>query len=109
MAPLAHHVFFTLHDDSTQACEALVDACWEYLRDHEGIVSFAVGQRTADLNREVNDRRFHVSLHIVFLDRAAHDTYQQSARHQEFIEACRSGWAEVRVFDSDLQPEKPPR
>ncbi|REJ90754.1 MAG: Dabb family protein, partial [Planctomycetota bacterium] len=46
------------------------------------------------------DRDFHVALHVVFEDRAAHDRYQPSDSHQQFIEQNRDTWSQVRVFDS---------
>lgn len=102
MAALAHHVFFTLQDDSDAAVEQLVAACKKYLDGHDGCLSFAVGKRTPDLLRDVNDQSFHVSLHVVLADRAAHDAYQVHPRHLEFIEQQKANWAQVRVFDSDL-------
>lgn len=102
MAQLAHHVFFTLHDASDDRTEQLIAACKHYLDAHDGVVSFAVGRRTPDLQREVNDAQFHVSLHVVFASRADHDAYQTHPRHLEFIAQQKPNWAQVRVFDSDL-------
>lgn len=97
---LAHNVFFTLKDASLPAIEALVDACHEYLKGHDGIVSFCAGQLVAEHKREVNVCDFHVGLHITFAAKADHDAYQTSARHHEFIEQCKDNWAQVRVFDT---------
>ena len=102
MSQLAHHVFFTLHDNSDTAKNQLVEACKKYLDNHDGVVYFAVGTRNPELDREVNDDHFDVSLHVVFQDRATHDTYQVADRHQQFIAEQRENWAQVRVFDSDL-------
>lgn len=102
MAQLAHHVFFTLHDNSDAACEGLVEACYKYLKDHTGVTYFSAGRRVPDLNRPVNDGTFDVSLHVVFADRSAHDVYQEAPLHKEFIASQSKNWAEVRVFDSDL-------
>lgn len=101
MARLAHHVFFTLNDRSDESAEALVAACQKYLDGHDGCVGFAVGRREPDYRREVNVD-YDVSLHVVFENRAAHDAYQVAPRHQKFIEENKDGWAEVRVFDSNL-------
>ena len=98
---LAHIVFFTLHDGSEDAVQRLIDSCQQHLNHHEGTVFFAVGRRNPDLAREVNDQDFHVALHVVFSDRAAHDAYQVSPRHQQFIAENKDTWARVRVFDSD--------
>jgi hypothetical protein len=101
---LAHNVFFALHDRSPAACQKLVDACRKYLAPHAGIVFFACGTRAAELTREVNDLDFDVGLHIVFTDRAAHDSYQDSGPHQQFIAESKANWRKVRVFDSLVAP-----
>ncbi len=96
----AHDVYFTLNDASAQARQALVDACRRYLSDHPGTIFFAAGARAAEMQREVNDRVFDVSLHVYFVDRAAHDAYQEHARHKQFIQEMSANWKAVRVFDS---------
>lgn len=95
----AHNVFFKLKDDSAEARQALLDGCHEFLTKHDGVDFFAAGV-LADSKREVNDRDFAVSLHIVFKDRAAHDAYQVAPRHDEFIVEFKDNWETVRVFDS---------
>ncbi|QDS92723.1 Stress responsive A/B Barrel Domain protein [Roseimaritima multifibrata] len=102
MAGLAHYVFFTLHDSSPEAIDALVNDCNHYLDGHDGCTSFLVGRRTPDLLRPVNDQTFHVSLQVTYESREAHDVYQTHPRHLEFIEKNKPTWAQVRVFDSNL-------
>lgn len=97
---LAHNVFFSLNDPSGDAIDRLVASCHKHLKDHPGVVFFAAGTLAEDLARPVNDRDFHVALHVVFEDRAAHDRYQPSDSHQQFIEENRDTWSQVRVFDS---------
>ena len=99
---LAHHVFFTLHDASATKIQDLKAACHKYLDHHPGVESFAVGVVNPDLDRPVNDRAYHVSLHVVFDSRESHDIYQVAPRHNEFIAEQKSNWSQVRVFDSDL-------
>jgi hypothetical protein len=101
---LAHHVFFSLHDNSDAARQKLIASCKKYLSDHPGTVSFAVGALAKDLNRPVNDLDFDVSLHVVFTDKAAHDAYQNAEKHLKFIEENKASWKKVRVFDSYLEP-----
>lgn len=100
---LAHNVYFTLHDDSPAAIDGLVAACHKYLKNHPGVVFFAAGRLEPELARPVNDRDFHVALHVVFKDRASHDLYQQAADHLRFIEENRENWKQVRVFDSVVE------
>ncbi len=103
-AMIAHMVYFSLKDNSADAKAKLVAACKKYLSKHPGEVFFAVGTLVEDLKRPVNDRDFDVALHIVFSDRAAHDTYQDAPRHKQFIEENKENWKKVRVFDSTVQP-----
>jgi hypothetical protein len=100
MAQLAHIVFFTLKDASDDAKSALVEACHRNLKGHPGEVFFAAGTLAEELDRPVNDRDFHVALHVVFKDKASQDDYQVAARHLQFIEENKANWQTVRVFDS---------
>ncbi len=97
---LAHNVFFSLHDASPEARQRLVESCRILLAPHPGIVFFACGTLADELRRDVNDLDFDVGLHIVFVDRAAHDAYQSTPDHLRFIDANKANWKHVRVFDS---------
>ena len=97
---LAHNVFFKLKDNSPAKVAELVAACKKYLNVQPGIVFFAAGALCADLTRDVNDRDWDVGLHLVFVDKPAHDAYQDDATHNKFIEENKANWAGVRVFDS---------
>ena len=97
---LAHNVFFKLKDSSPAKVQELVGACKKYLNVQPGIVFFAAGTLCAELTRDVNVRDWHVGLHLVFIDKAAHDAYQDDATHEKFIEEMKGNWAAVRVFDS---------
>ncbi|MEO8493955.1 MAG: Dabb family protein, partial [Planctomycetota bacterium] len=59
-------VYFTLKDSSEEAIQRLIASSKEFLSGHPGTVFFAVGTRTADLVREVNDKEFHVAIQLVF-------------------------------------------
>jgi hypothetical protein len=100
---LVHDVFFTLKDNSTEAKRNFVAACRKYLTKHPGEVFFAAGPRAQELKRDVNDQDFDVALQIVFKDQAAHDKYQDSARHKQFIKENKDKWTKVRVFDSVVE------
>jgi hypothetical protein len=97
---LAHLVFFTLKDRAPQAQDALVAACHKYLPGHDGVVHFSAGPRGEAYQRPVNDQQFDVALVVVFASEAAHDAYQQSAPHKQFIAEQSANWAQVRVFDA---------
>jgi hypothetical protein len=100
---LAHMVYFTLKEDTAEGRQQLLDDCRHFLTDHEGVASFGVAILAAELTRPVNDLDFHISLHLVFENRAAHDVYQTHERHVAFIEKNKDTWAQVRIFDSYLQ------
>jgi hypothetical protein len=100
---LAHNVYFSLHDHSEGARARLIQACRTHLTAHPGILFFACGELVADLRREVNDTDFDVALHVVFLNRAAHDAYQEAPAHLRFIAENKAGWGKVRVFDSVVE------
>jgi hypothetical protein len=97
---IVHNVYFTLKDNSTENKQKLLDACKKYLTKHNGELHFGAGVLAADFKRPVNDRDWDVGLHIVFKDRAAHDEYQEAARHKQFIEENKENWKNVRVFDT---------
>jgi len=99
---LGHTVFFTLKDGSKENVDKCVNACRKYLAKHEGTIFFACGSRAEEFSREVNDKEFHVSLHVIFKTKADHDRYQDHPDHKKFIEECKDNWAKVRVFDDYL-------
>jgi hypothetical protein len=97
---LSHSVYFTLNDNSPAAIQRLVAACKTHLSGHAGVRFFAAGTLAGEFQRPVNDRDFDVALHVVFVDGAAHDAYQQHPRHRAFIEENRENWKQIRVFDA---------
>lgn len=99
---LGHMVYFTLADNSPEAVGRLLSSAREHLTDHPGTEYFAVGTRTPDLSRPVNDSEFDVALQVIFASRADHDVYQTHPRHLQFIEENKSNWKQVRVFDADV-------
>jgi len=95
-------VYFTLRDSSAAACRKLIESCHHYLPEHDGVVFFAAGTHTPDLNRPVNDSDFHVTVNVVFATREAHDAYQVSENHLAFIADNKDSWEQVRIFDADV-------
>jgi hypothetical protein len=104
---LAHMVYFKLKDSSPASRAKLTAACKLFLSNHPGTLYFGTGTVAGDLNLEINDRDFDVSLHLVFDSKEAHDKYQQHPRHLKFIEENKDNWEKVRVFDSYLSPPLP--
>ena len=99
---IAHVVFFTLKDKSAEKQQSLVEACHKYLKPQPGVAFFSAGVREAELQRDVNDTEFDVSLVIAFESREAHDRYQTDATHDVFIAEQKDNWEKVRVFDSRI-------
>ena len=99
---IAHNVYFTLHDRSPAAQAKLLDECRMYLTGHAGLMSFSCGVMDPSFDRDVNDRDYDVSLHMLFGTRDEHDIYQTAPRHMKFVEANKATWAKVRVFDSEV-------
>ena len=58
------------------------------------IVQPALESGQIDLNAE------YLATLLVFVDKAAHDAYQDDPTHQKFIAEMKPNWAKVRVFDS---------
>lgn len=100
---LVHDVYFTLREDTDTARATFAAACHERLAAIPGITWFAVGTRARDLQRDVNDQGYDVSLHVCFASRAAHDAYQVHPEHVRFVEENKVSWQAVRVFDSDVR------
>ena len=58
----------------------------------------------ANFKEPVSVTDFDVALHIVFEDKASHDKYLISERHQKFVAVAKELDKSVRVFDSVLEP-----
>ncbi len=99
----AHNVYFALTDKSTKAVEQFIADSKRYLAVIPGIQSFACGVLESELEREVNDRDFDVSLHVLFESKETHDAYQIAPSHNEFVARQGNNWAAVRVFDTAVK------
>ena len=96
----AHNVYFKLKDSSKTKIGNFIEDCHSYLARLDGIHSFACGLRETRVDRPVNDKDFDVSLHIIFRDKEAHDSYQVAGPHEEFVQRNKPNWEVVRVFDT---------
>ncbi len=101
---IAHAVFFTLADKSPEGLAKFLEAVNTLNTPPQASYRFfATGERMPGLDRDVNDKEFDVALFIVFADRKGFDDYIPSASHLKFVEANKTKWKGVRVFDSTLQ------
>lgn len=103
-AQLAHIVFFTLKDHSSESRERFVASCRKYLPGHPGTLYFSIGTVALDVKEPVSVTDFDVAVHIVFTCREAKLTYEASPRHLAFVAANTKFFQKVRVFDSYLVP-----
>lgn len=103
---VAHMVFFELKDKTPEAKKKLVDACYKYLKNHDGVLYFSAGPRAEDVKEKVSAADWDVALHIVFKDRAALQKYGPHPDHQKFINEHRENWTKVKVYDSVVDPER---
>ena len=85
---------------SMQAKKKLVDACYKYLKDHDGVLYFSAGVRAEDVKEKVSAADWDVGLHIVFKDKAALAKYGPHPAHQKFIAENKENWKGVKVYDS---------
>jgi len=99
---IIHNVYFKLKDRTPAHVQKLIASCQKYLSKQPGVTYFACGG-VSELDRPVNDRDWDVGLHVVFVNRAAHDTYQTDAQHLQFINENKENWEKVRVFDTNGQ------
>jgi hypothetical protein len=97
---LIHNVYFALKDNSDNARQHLIEECHTYLSGIAGITSFHCGVLAEKNRRPVNDRNFDVGLHVIFESQEAHDSYQSSDPHNEFVERNSDNWDNARVFDT---------
>lgn len=102
---VGHMVFFELAKKTPENQQKLIAACDKYLSDQDGVVYYSAGGRAEDFDRSVNQTDFDVALHLVFKNKAAHDAYQVSPKHKQFIKENNQLWGKVQVFDSYLPAE----
>ena len=103
---VGHMVFFELKDKSDASKKKLVDACYKYLKDHEGVLYFSAGVRAEDVKEPVSAADWDVALHIVFKTKAALQKYGPHPDHQKFIAENRDNWKGVKVYDSVVDPDR---
>jgi hypothetical protein len=103
---VGHMVFFELKDKSSEAKKKLVDACYKYLKNHDGVLYFSAGPRAEEVKEPVSAADWDVALHIVFKDSASLKKYATHPDHLKFIDENKAGWKGVKVYDSHVDPER---
>ena len=103
---VGHMVFFELKDKSPEAKKTLVDACYKYLKHHDGVLYFSAGPRAADQKEPVSATDWDVALHVVFKDATSLKKYASHPDHLKFIAENKANWKGVKVYDSHLDPDR---
>jgi hypothetical protein len=103
---VGHMVFFELKDKSPEAKKKLVDACYKYLKNHDGVLYFSAGPRAEEVKEPVSAADWDVALHIIFKDAASLKKYATHADHLKFIDENKANWKGVKVYDSHVDPER---
>jgi hypothetical protein len=103
---VGHMVFFELKDKTPEAKKKLVDACYKYLKHHDGVLYFSAGPRAEDQKEPVSATDWDVALHIVFKDTAALKKYIGHPDHVKFVDENKAAWKGVKVYDSHLDAER---
>jgi quinol monooxygenase YgiN len=103
---IGHMVFFELKEKTAENKKKLVDACYKYLKDHEGVLYFSAGARGEEFKAAVNATDWDVALHLVFKNKAAYDKYLPHPQHLKFIEEHKDLWKGVKVYDSHIDASR---
>jgi len=100
-AKMVHSTYFVLaKPDDPAFRQKFVDACVKYLSGHPNQLSFSIGDRALNMNRDVNDLKFDVAMDMVFESYEGYQEYLTDPRHEEFIKGAGSMSPSRRVFDS---------
>jgi hypothetical protein len=97
---VGHMVFFEMKEKTAENKKKLVDACYKYLKDHEGVLYFSAGERAENIKEGPSAADWDVGLHIIFKDKASLKKYGPHPNHLKFIEENKAMWKGVKVYDS---------
>ena len=97
--------FFQLCDTSPELVARFIKLCKKYLGDHPGQRHFSIGTRALEIHRDVSGTNFEVSVHMIFDDIDAFNTYSASPTHEDFITESAGMSPQRIVYDSYLALE----
>ena len=95
-----HSVYFWLRPDLTPDEKATFERLAKALTSIDVVRHGFLG-RPASTDRPIIERGYSYSLTLVFDDLAAHDAYQVHPTHDEFVEACRTFWSKIIIYDAE--------
>ena len=103
---LMHSTYFNLGINNTpDITAAYMSEALEYLSVSQGMISFRIAARAADMDRPENDLNYDIAMHQLFSNEAAFNIYNGGdPRHEQFV-ADVNRWVPGttrRVMDSNL-------
>jgi hypothetical protein len=99
MSLFIHHVYFWLHNPSSEADKKTLLEGLKKLSKVSTIKSFYIGV-PADTRRDVIDSSYSVSWLLFFDSAAAQESYQTDPIHLDFVKTCKQLWKKVIVYDT---------
>ena len=96
---MTHTVFFWLRADLSADDRAAFETGLRSLLGIPGATRAVIGRPAATPKREVIDDTYDWALELDFPTLADQDVYQAHPTHVAFVEAHRSKWDRVRVYD----------
>lgn len=103
---IRHSIYILMKDTGSDAVERQLQLGRRLLTGHPGQIGFSAAVLATGLVRHQqvpylqNYTAFTVSFHFVWENAAAHDEYQTSDRHRQFIAQSNSNWERLIVLDS---------
>lgn len=97
---LVHSVFFYLKSDLTDEARTAFREGVESLKGIEAAEAVYVGTPADTAPRPVVDSSYDVGLTVLLKDVAAHDAYQDHPVHHAFVDAFKTYWDRVQIYDA---------
>jgi hypothetical protein len=97
---LVHTVYFWLKPELTDAQRAEFRRGVESLGGIKAVAQIYVGTPAATERRPIIDSSYSVALTVICKDVAAHDAYQIDPIHLAFVNACKTFWTRVQIYDA---------
>ncbi|MBL9190358.1 MAG: Dabb family protein [Opitutaceae bacterium] len=98
---LVHTVYFWLKPELTAAQRADFRKGVESLGKIKSVEKIYVGAPAKTVKRPIIEDSYSVALTVVCRDIAAHDAYQIDPIHLEFVNAFKTFWNKVQIYDAE--------
>lgn len=95
-----HNVFIWLNvENSNPQDTALFEEKVAVLLSNSNIITASWGKSADTPQRDVTDKSFHYGLNIQFATIEAHNAFQVSSEHDEFVKSCGPMFSGVKIYD----------